>query len=575
MPEPQPGTDRPADGGTQATARDPGTDEPSRAPVPPATPATGPDAATTPAADDSTPDEEPTGTAPATDSADPDGAEAAGSGSPSTPHEAAGAAPAGPTLTDPVDDETPGTEIPTPGDHQTADTETVPPQPVDRQTAGTETAVPEPAEERTEAAPDKEGASAEPPVTPARGSAAVPIRPAGSATVPDRAAGSAAVPGRLDPAAETDRPEPTRKAEQPDPTRVAGRPDPTRVESRVEPPAPRWSGSAPVPPPPPRKRSWGESAEPTPLPPVDSPEHLVPVDPWEGVDTTGWDLHSADFPALPPTPPYPTPAAHPHAPVAHPPVAHPHAAHPPVVHPPAALPPPVAVRPVPSPAPVSPPRPAPPRPPKQRRRPAPPPVAPPPGFQPPKGYVAVPVRRRRRWPWVLLLTVACCCGVPIWWAQPLSAQYPASATLPDRMADLRLRQDQRSQATAEELKTEVRQAHLLAEDTFAGIYTTNDGKRVTLFGGTGFRLSPEADADAEIDRLRERYALGDAEAVETGVRGRYERCAVGRADGDAVVVCTSVDHGSLTTGVFTRLSLTDSGRLLNDLRQQVVTPKRS
>ncbi|MGC1215629.1 MAG: hypothetical protein WA890_30785, partial [Micromonospora sp.] len=190
----------------------------------------------------------------------------------------------------------------------------------------------------------------------------------------------------------------------------------------------------------------------------------------------------------------------------------------------------------------------------------------------PKGYVPVPVRRRRRWPWVLLLTVACCCGAPLWWAKPLTEQYPASASLPDQVADLRLREDEPSQRTAEELETEVRQAHLLAEDTFVGVYTTSDGKRVTVFGGTGFRLSPEADADAEIARLRDRYRLESAVPVETGVRGRYARCATGSADGDTVVVCTSVDHGSLATGVFTRLSVEDSGRLLNVLRRQIVTP---
>ncbi|MFG2168353.1 hypothetical protein ACGFLU_25785 [Micromonospora chersina] len=355
------------------------------------------------------------------------------------------------------------------------------------------------------------------------------------------------------------------------------RPDPTRVEdpadaTPAEPPAPRWSGSAAVPPPPPRKRAWGESAEPTPVPPADSPEHQVPVDPWAGVDTTGWDLHSADFPALPPTLPYTAPY-----PVPHPPPAH----TPPYPGPPVASAPPRHPAPAPRPAPTPPPAVAPPVPPprptlpKQRRGKTPPAVTAPPGWRPPKGYVAVPVRRRRRWPWVLLLSVACCCGVPLWWVQPLSAQYPARASLPDQLGSLRLRQDEPSQAAAEELKSQVRQSHLLAEDTFAGIYGTTDGKRVTLFGGTGFRLSPESDAEAELARLTDRYALKPSVPVETGVRGRYERCAIGRADGDAVVVCTSVDHGSLATGVFTRLSLDDSGRLLDELREQVVVPEGS
>ncbi len=530
MPEPQPGTDRPADGGTPVTDRDPGVDEPTRSPVPP-------------------PGDERDGDA--TDGVTPEAA---------TSMDAR------------------GTSLPDDGDHEQD-------APHERDTddqgganvqGGADGAHDEPAADvPTDVLPGDRPAG-EAPVTPARGSARV--RPTGSAAVPARPTGSAAEPGQ--PADAT--PVPGR----PEPTRVDRQPDPTRVETRAAAPAPRWSGSAPVPPPPPRKRAWGESAEPTPVPPPDSPEHLVPVDPWEGADTTGWDLHSVGLPALPPTLPYPTPqhtlpypppvspapippprpAARPVPPA--PPVARPVPAAPPVARPvPAA--PPMVTRPMPPPALA--PAPAP----KQRRsRPA-PAVTAPPGWRPPKGYVAVPVRRRRRWPWVLLLTVACCCGVPLWWVQPLSSQYPASASLPDQVRGLRLRDDESSQATAEKLKTEVGQAHLLAEDTFAGVYATSDGKRVTLFGGTGFRLTPESDADAEIARLTDEYALGDAVPMETGVRGRYERCAVGRMDGDAVVVCTSVDHGSLTTGVFTRLSIDDSARLLDELRTEVVTPKQS
>ncbi|SCL38720.1 hypothetical protein GA0070624_6312 [Micromonospora rhizosphaerae] len=486
MPEPQPGTDRPADGSTPVTGRerDPAlTDGPTPSPVPPVAPAD-PDGTPVPPADDPAP------TAPAESTASDEPA-----------------------------------------------------------TSGDRTATDETSATGDRAAPDE--------------------RPD-----PTRAEAQPDEPTETNDRATTtgDQPDPTRAQTRPDPTRVQAQPDPTRVEHLPESPAPRWSGSAPVPPPPPRRRAWGESAEPTPVPPpLDSPEHQVPVDPWAGADTSGWDLHSADFPALPPTLSYPAP---PHTL----PYPAPHVAPPPA--PPVAQPP-VSARPMPPPpAPVSPPRPAPPPPapvrrPKQRRRATPPPVAPPPGWRPPKGYVPVPVRRRRRWPWVLLFTVACCCGVPLWWAQSLSEQYPASVALPDRVAGLRLREDERSQATARELETQVRQAHLLAEETFAGVYTTSEGKRVIVFGGTGFRLTPEADADAEIARLTEAYQLKPAMPVDTGVRGRYERCAVGRADGDAVVVCTSVDHGSLATGVFTRLSVKDSARLLDTLRRQIITPDQS
>ncbi len=388
-------------------------------------------------------------------------------------------------------------------------------------------------------------------------------------------------------------------------------PDPLAAD---EVPAPRWSGSAPVPPPPPRRHGWGESAEPTPPPPAPAPqpEHQTPVDPWAGVDTSGWELPSADFPALPPTLSYPappptrpysgppappvspappavqpTPGAHPPPP---PPGAH-QLRPPPAAHlPPASLapqppmpaapmrpglpayPPPVAHPPARPISPVAhPPAPVPPPPARERLGKKARPVAPPPGWQAPPGYVPVAVRKRRRWPWVLLLTLACCCGCPAYYGMPMATQYPASAALPAQVADLRLHDDARSTQVARQLETQMRQAHLLAEDTFAGIYTTRAGKQVTVFGGTGFRLTPSADADAEIDRLTEQYALGETQVVESSVRGRHERCAVGHSDGVGVVVCTSVDHGSITSAVFTGLSVDDSARLLGTLRENIVT----
>ncbi|MGS2617540.1 hypothetical protein ACVCAH_23905 [Micromonospora sp. LZ34] len=344
--------------------------------------------------------------------------------------------------------------------------------------------------------------------------------------------------------------------------------------------APRWSGSAPVPPPPPRRRAWGESAEPTPVPPAppEPPEHRVPVDPWAHADTGGWELPSAELPALPPTLPYPVPP--PTRPYSGPPAPPP--AFPAPAPPPAPVSPPPAARPGPPPAPVArppapvaPPPMAPVRPPRQRRGKTPPPVAPPPGWQAPKGYVPVAVRKRRRWPWLLLLSLACCCGCPAYYGMPMATQYPAHATLPAEVADLRLRDDNRAEATARQLETEVRKAHWLAEETFAGVYATGDGKRVTVFGGTGFRLTPEADAEEELARLTEQYQLGEAQVVETGVRGRHGRCAAGRDGGTDVVVCTSADHGSIATAVFTRLSVDDSARLLDTLRGQIVTAEQN
>ncbi|MEV1316272.1 hypothetical protein AB0J14_09330 [Micromonospora arborensis] len=389
---------------------------------------------------------------------------------------------------------------------------------------------------------------------------------------PDRAPAAADEP--TSPPVPSDQPAPSAQPEPPTRPETPDQPAPSdqsEAAATAEAPAPRWSGSAPVPPPLPRRPAWGESAEPTPPPPlpVGSPEHQTPVDPWAGVDTGGWDLPSAELPPLPPTVPYPTPPATrqwsgpPAGPVGSHPVSPAAAPRPPQVTGPR-----IPTRPMPPPAP-------PPAVPKQRRgrRSATPPVAPPPGWQAPKGYVPVPVRRRRRWPWVLLLTLACCCGCPAYYGFPISAQYPVQAALPAQVDDLSLRQDNRSAETAQQLENEVRKEHWLAEDTFAGVYSTSNGKQVTVFGGTGFRLNPESDADAEISRLTERYALDAPESVDTGVRGRHERCAVGRSAGGEVVVCTSVDYGSIATGVFTRLSVADSAALLATLRAQIVQPK--
>ncbi|MGC5052712.1 hypothetical protein ACLQ2S_14795 [Micromonospora sp. DT48] len=336
-------------------------------------------------------------------------------------------------------------------------------------------------------------------------------------------------------------------------------------ESAPEETTPRWSGSAPVPPAAPRRRSWGESAEPTPPPAAPQPEHQTPVDPWAGADTSGWNLPSSDYPTLPPTLSYPSPpptrphSAPPEPPVSPAPVSP--VPPPPVTpHPqsPGPYPPVPAGLPVPA-APIGRPGPQPAA-----------PVAPPAGWQPPPGY-APPRRKRRRWPWFLLLTLACCCGCPTYYGLPMASQYPASASLPQQVADLRLREDPRSTRDAKQLENQMREAHLLADRTFAGIYHTSNGKRVTVFGGTGFRLTPSADADAEIKRLTEQYALRDTQVMKTGIRGRHERCAVGRTDGVGAVVCTSVDHGSITTGVFTGLSVADSSRLLGTLRERIVT----
>jgi hypothetical protein len=198
------------------------------------------------------------------------------------------------------------------------------------------------------------------------------------------------------------------------------------------------------------------------------------------------------------------------------------------------------------------------------------PVAPP-GWRPPPGYVAVPVRRRRKWPWFLLLSVLCCCGVPGYFAQPFWEQYPASATTPATIADLSLRQDAASERTADRLRAATRVEYAFAESTFAAVYGDGRGKRVTVFGATGLRFDPDGDVTHEIARLTDRYGLTEIRAVAADRRGEQRRCGVGDDDGNGVVVCSWADHGSVGSGVFTRLNVEDSSRLLSQVRDSILT----
>ncbi|WP_027660797.1 hypothetical protein [Salinispora fenicalii] len=333
-----------------------------------------------------------------------------------------------------------------------------------------------------------------------------------------------------------------------------------RADGTAPPPDPTRSGSAAVPLP--RRQPWDGSVERAAAEERrEAPEDRAPVDPWAGTDTTGWGLLSIELPPLPSTqsapqqlpsqstpsaPRQPQPPSSGSADPASPPTGHPAA-----------------------PAPTGSPAPAP------NSYPAPLPAdsaSPPAPGQPTSTTTgAAPTRNRRRWPWVLLLVIACCCGGPAYWVVPALNQFPARAALPTEFGDLRLREDHHSRQTAAELARWVNEAHWTASDTFAGIYRTRAGRQVTIFGGTGFWLTPESAAEDEMERLAGRYALGASQTIGTGVRGRHGRCAVGHEEGTGVVVCTSVDHSSIATAVFTRLSVTDSATLLYALRKQIVT----
>ncbi|XVU26916.1 hypothetical protein ACQPZJ_07685 [Actinoplanes sp. CA-054009] len=365
-----------------------------------------------------------------------------------------------------------------------------------------------------------------------------------------------------------------------DSTPAAGMPEETRIEDGAEPstvdaPA-RWSGAAAVVPPEPRKRWWQREAE-----PEDDRLATPAVDPWADYDTP-----LDPFPAVTETPMPPTRVEPPQPPT--------FTSRPPIPAPPAPV---TGQRPV-----TGPPLPPPLKPAKQRRRdrkaakrppvvprpptgssigapplggpplgrpplgrpplggppaggplPAPPPWAPRPAARP-----LPPPRRKRRWGRRLalsgLLSVACCCGVPFGAYRLSSAQYPVTAVLPESFADLQLRDSEDTGA-----------------NSFAGEYKDDRGKRVTVFGMTGFRLTPGNDVGAHLEQVADEYKLSDVQSFDLGEFGAHESCGVGRDDGSTVVVCAWADHGSLATVLLTRRSMQDSADLVARLREAVLT----
>jgi hypothetical protein len=183
----------------------------------------------------------------------------------------------------------------------------------------------------------------------------------------------------------------------------------------------------------------------------------------------------------------------------------------------------------------------------------------------------VPVRRRRKWPWVLLLTIALCCGLPAWIGDPMSRQWPANVPqLPTEVSDLTLREDRASRRIAEAADEATAAAHPW-ETTFAGVYGDGTGKRVTVFGVVDFRWNPESDLADEFQRLVDTYGIGEIQTVDATERGEHRKCGVGTDRGTSVVVCTWADHGSLGTGVFTRRDIPDSNDLLSTIRDTIIT----
>jgi hypothetical protein len=172
-----------------------------------------------------------------------------------------------------------------------------------------------------------------------------------------------------------------------------------------------------------------------------------------------------------------------------------------------------------------------------------------------------------------LIGVVCCCGGPVaWFHFPAARQYPVSAHLPQSFADLTKRDDGTSAKAAARLAQQLRDADANSGVPFAGVYGDGNGKRVTVFGVTGWRFTPGSDVQHQLDRLSDEFHVSDVQPYDLGEPGAHERCGVGRSAGTSVVICTWADHGSLATVLLTRRSVADSADLVGRLRSAVLTP---
>lgn len=383
----------------------------------------------------------------------------------------------------------------------------------------------------------------------------------------------------------------------PDPTRVEGADDSSSGADSTTAEAPaRWSGAAPVPAAQSKKARRSRRR----LSDDDQEWELTPpVDPWAEQDTPWSPMAPPPGVMMPPTR-IDAPAMPPtlrDAPVAPAPEVK---RVPGQTRPPAYAPPPPPWKPAgaaPPAAPVAPPGPPPlpPRPSKastkaptktQLKKPGSTATRPPAGFadrpptgRPPAGPDGRPLpgpagsrpRRRQRRMRGLLLLVLIGGGAIAYFAWPPARQYPVSASLPGQVADLSLSDSTGDAGQAADRLSQQVEGGLGGQKPFAGVYADGSGKRVTIFGTTGLRLTPGQDVTAELDHLTGDYHLTEVQSFSLGELGAHEQCGVGRDDGTGVVVCAWADHGSLATVMMTRRNVADSAALTSRLRTAVLT----
>ena len=215
-------------------------------------------------------------------------------------------------------------------------------------------------------------------------------------------------------------------------------------------------------------------------------------------------------------------------------------------------------------------------PPQIRYVPVPVPGPPPPhGAYPPAGYQPPRYRRRRRkWPWVMLLLAALClgcCGGAVAWAKPYWDQYPATAVPGATVPGLTKIEDSTAKRNADRLRKSIDSDHLDEAD-FTAVYQDVDNRqqRVTVFGATRFIVDPERDLDASLRKLTADLQLKDVREVDEGPFGGHQRCGTGRLAEQAISVCAWADHGSIAVALFTRRTLEESGPMLHNIRGSLI-----
>ncbi|WP_436522755.1 hypothetical protein [Actinoplanes sp. HUAS TT8] len=204
-------------------------------------------------------------------------------------------------------------------------------------------------------------------------------------------------------------------------------------------------------------------------------------------------------------------------------------------------------------------------------------IRPPEANRPPwAGKAPRPRRRHRRLRRLLLIIavlVAAWFGAPYAYDQwPALGQFPVTAELPDRVGDLRLRVDDASSKAVDRLADQLAAAGSEGQ-AFAGVYGDSGGKRVTLYGVTGWRFTPQSDVNGQLARISGDVKLSDVQDFDLGESGAFESCGAGRVNGTSTVICTWADHGSMATVLLTRRSVSESAELVAALRGEVLTPK--